>query len=151
MDSNLEIIIDTREKTPWDFDEFDTTIRKLDTGDYSISGFEDKICIERKSSLGEFYGNITQKRFWNEVERIAEFPHKFLIFEFSLENISVFPYGSGIPLRAQKKLKVSPNFIFSCVTRLQIDYDIHVIFAENRVQAKIIAGKILKKVYKKFG
>ena len=47
----FNIIVDTREQKPWDFnDNFNTTKAKLDTGDYSIEGLEHILCIERKCS-----------------------------------------------------------------------------------------------------
>ena len=57
------LAIDTREQTPWLFEGITKRIDKenvpvviptdvvtLKTGDYSIVGFEDRICIERKSA-----------------------------------------------------------------------------------------------------
>jgi len=55
------LIIDTREKQPWCFDDDDDfqeiIHRKLDYGDYSIEGLEDRIFIERKSSANELLSN----------------------------------------------------------------------------------------------
>ena len=79
----MDIIIDTREKHPWHFEKTSasTTFRKLDTGDYCIDGYEDTLCIERKMSVSEIANNITDPRFKRELERMAEFQHKFLILE----------------------------------------------------------------------
>ena len=50
------IIQDTREQTPWIFD-YEKTIAQeigtLKTGDYTLKGFEDKLCIERKGCIEE--------------------------------------------------------------------------------------------------
>ena len=35
---------------------------KLDTGDYSIQGLEDKICIERKGCVEELAQNLGSKK-----------------------------------------------------------------------------------------
>ena len=78
----MNIICDTREQKPLTFNEYEDvfTIRKgLKTGDYTVEGFEDRLCIERKQSVSEIASNITQKRFTKELERMAEFPHSFLV------------------------------------------------------------------------
>ena len=60
------IIKDTREKQGYTFQPSKTQYhvckgmvsRKLDTGDYSLEGLEDKICIERKASVVELANNV---------------------------------------------------------------------------------------------
>ena len=54
----LKIIIDTREQKPWEFPGHTTAVQKLDTGDYSVEGLEDILCIERKQNTSEFAKNI---------------------------------------------------------------------------------------------
>ncbi|QCC48116.1 ERCC4 domain-containing protein [Halobellus limi] len=51
MNDPLVIVVDTREQTPWKFDGYPVRVKraKLDTGDYSVHGFEDIFAIERKS------------------------------------------------------------------------------------------------------
>ena len=60
------IIKDTREQDGYTFESSSSRYhtcngmisRKLDTGDYSIEGLEDKLCIERKASVVEFANNV---------------------------------------------------------------------------------------------
>ena len=59
-----KIIIDTREQRPLVFDPLPITIKKLDFGDYSLKGYENRICIERKS-VPDLWGTITQKDNWS--------------------------------------------------------------------------------------
>ena len=47
---NIKIIVDTREQQPWDFEFHETAKAKLDTGDYSVEGLENILCIERKKA-----------------------------------------------------------------------------------------------------
>ena len=52
----FNVIIDTREKIPWDMASVcssidNVIIHKLDTGDYAIEGLEHTLCIERKKSI----------------------------------------------------------------------------------------------------
>lgn len=45
----MEIVIDTRERRPYEFPERPTRRACLETGDYSVTGFEDSVAIERKT------------------------------------------------------------------------------------------------------
>ena len=65
------IIIDTREQQPWAFKHHSVANRKLDTGDYSMEGFEDIFTIERKKSISEIANNIVESRFSNALERLG--------------------------------------------------------------------------------
>ena len=81
----MRIIVDTKEKIPWKFDQLynvEVMYRHLITGDYSIDGYENVLCIERKKSVLEIAVNITQKRFWNELVRMSKIKHRFIILEF---------------------------------------------------------------------
>ena len=87
------VIRDTREQEGYYFSEFNTCAgmidQKLDTGDYSIQGMEDKICIERKGCVEELAQNLGSKKhaFINEINRMEDFPHKYIVLEFSLEEV----------------------------------------------------------------
>ena len=75
----FKIIKDTREQEGYTFEPSSSryhkcegmVVRKLDTGDYSLEGLEDKVCIERKASVVEFANNIGHDavRFAKEIER----------------------------------------------------------------------------------
>jgi len=147
----MNIIIDTREQTPWTFarGSAETTFRKLDTGDYSIDGLEDLLCIERKKSVAEIANNITDGRFKRELERMSEFKYKFLILEFDLRHVDDFPEGSGIPKHLKNKVRVKGPFIIKCLTELSLKYDIHVLYCTNAAYAEHVAYSIMKEVYDK--
>ena len=55
--SKYRVIKDTREKDGWTFTEYDKCegmdMDALHTGDYTLKGFEDVVCIERKASVSE--------------------------------------------------------------------------------------------------
>ena len=63
---DFTVIKDTREQNGYYFSKFNTCAgmieHKLDTGDYSIQGFEDKICIERKGCVEELAINLGSKK-----------------------------------------------------------------------------------------
>lgn len=147
----FDVIVDTREQYPWSFGSsiiIDNIIhRKLDTGDYSIVGMEDILCIERKKSVTELATNIVDDRFKRELERMGKFKYKFLLLEFNYSQIDQYPNGTDIPKRLQDKIKITGGFIIKCLTDLQIKYDIHVMACGNAQYAEYIAEKIMKRVY----
>ncbi len=143
----FDIIIDTREKQPWLFEAHKTISRKLDTGDYSICGLEDQLCIERKKSVAELANNLTDQRFKNELERMSKYKFSFLILEFDYRHIDSFPEGSGIPKRLKKKVRVKGPFIISCLSQIRIKYNIHIIPCSNAIYAEYVAYDIMKRVY----
>ena len=139
MENNIIVIQDTREQYPWDFSFFGYTQahKCLKTGDYTLAGFEDKLSIERKKSTGELALNIgsKSKAFYAELERMRKFEYRYLILEFSEEALKEFPNNSGIPKKAQAKLRISANYLMSCVEKIRSQYDVEVIFAGSRDNA----------------
>jgi ERCC4-type nuclease len=147
------VIRDTREKDGhgWFFDEDNccqgTLVQKLDTGDYSIVGLENTLSIERKESVSEIATNIVTERFTKELDRLRDIKHKFLICEFELNDIMTFPIGSNIPKSKWNTIRIKPPFIISCLSNIQVKYNLHIIFAGNSRNAKTIAYNLLKRVY----
>jgi hypothetical protein len=144
---DFTIIIDTREQQPWTFEHYTTASKKLDTGDYSIEGLEELLCIERKKSINEVANNITESRFKDVVSRMSTFKYAFLLLEFDLENVLSYPIGSNLPKRLWDKVKISPQFILKHLLELQINHNIKVLFCGDQSNAEKLAEAILKKVH----
>ena len=91
--------------------------RKLDTGDYSIEGMENLICIERKGCVEELAINLGQKKhtFLKEIERMKDFPHKFIILEFNLCDLIDFPENSRIPEKSKSSVKITGKYMLKCL------------------------------------
>lgn len=153
-DISFDILIDTKEKIPWEFTDASYVDNiehvHLDTGDYTIVGFEDTLCIERKRSVAEFAKNITEERFKRELERMREFPHKFIIFEFNYSHIDDYPLGSSIPKAKHKHIRVKGPFIRAAIARMEVEYGIHVIPCGHAAYAEEKAGNIMKEIYRKY-
>lgn len=143
-----KIIIDSREKQPHSFNA-ETIVTKLETGDYSIEGFENQVCIERKGSLTEVYNNFTEKRFWNEMERMRDYPYRYIIFEFPILDMENFPYSLRLPKKIWSRLKITPKYLFSCVRKLEYEYQIIVLFVNNRQKSSEIIEGILARLHDK--
>jgi len=150
----FNVIIDTQEKTPWQFTSvaIGKVINKhLTTGDYTVEGLEDKLCIERKKSVSEFATNCTEKRFENELLRMQKFPHAFLVFEFGFNEINAYPINSGVPKNMWKKLRVKAPYIRKRMSEIMVLDNIHIVLASNAFDAAEIATSIMKRVIEKYG
>ncbi len=53
---DFRIVIDSREQEPYTF-ACEVVKAKLDAGDYSVAGFEQRVAVERKS-LRDFVGTV---------------------------------------------------------------------------------------------
>ena len=81
----ITIIEDSREQSPLDFGGMRgvCSVRQgLKTGDYSIQGYEDKICFERKS-VPDLVGTLIRghERFLREMERMNTYEVKYILVE----------------------------------------------------------------------
>ena len=150
----MRIIQDTREQEPWDFAFYgvDTVVRKLDTGDYSVEGIEDILCIERKKSTGEIAINLGSKNatFVKELERMRSFKAKYLIFEFSIQTLLSFPALSGIPKSGLSKIRMNAGYIVKLLQKYEEQYDIEIIYCNSKEQANEVAYDIMKENYERF-
>lgn len=146
------IVEDTREKNGWDFPDDECYAKvvstKLNTGDYNILGLEEGIlCIERKATVQELSGNIFEGRFKDCLARMSKHKHKFLILDFSMDDVLKYPVGSSIPKKKWAQLKVSGSFILSFLAQVMINYGVSVIFAGDRDNGALCALKIMKRVW----
>lgn len=149
----FEIICDTREKKPFQFyDRFGNLIecrhQKLNTGDYSLVGLEDLICIERKKTVTELAGNVVSKRFIKELERMKQYKYKYLVLEFSLKNILGYPENQDLPWRIKNKIKVSGEFILTRICQWSLDYEFEILPCDNRFKATNMVFYILNRIFK---
>jgi ERCC4-type nuclease len=146
------VVKDTREQDGYYFKQYNTCAgmveEKLDTGDYSIKGLEDKICIERKGCVEELAMNLGSKKhtFLNEIERMEAFPHKFIVLEFSLDDLIKFPEETRIPIKNKAAVKITGKYMLKCLMEFQIYNNVHVLFCGNKYNAFIAVSSILKRI-----
>lgn len=86
MIDDVKILIDTREKYPYQFIGHDTQKIALKTGDYSLPGLEHIIAIERKS-FQDFLGCYSKAYFREQCERLRDMPTGILLMEFYYADI----------------------------------------------------------------
>lgn len=151
----MRIIIDTREqKELFLFKSFPVTtvIKKLDTGDYSITGFEKKITIDRKRDANELqmcYGQ-NWKRFNRMLERMNEFDEGYILCTFPEYHLEIFPQESNIPKHRWKYLKTSAAYLRYKTKKIQEDFpNIKILFGNTHYESEEIAFNLLKTYYEK--
>lgn len=150
------IIKDTREKEGYYFNPYENCRgvidQKLDTGDYTIMGLEDKLCIERKGCIEELAVNLGQQKhaFLNEIERMKAFPHKFIVLEFSVQDLVNFPDNTRIPDKNKSTIKITGKYMLKCLMEFQLYNDIHVLFCGDKRNAFMVVSSIIKRVNEKY-
>lgn len=158
------VVRDTREKVDqgWFFPKTElcsgTIIQKLDTGDYSISGLEPYLAIERKGSVGEFCTNLTQDRFvapydpskpldkQSEFVRLEYIRWPFILLEFSMTDLIKYPNIPSIPPRLRNSIKFKGHAALKKMLELQMMYKTKILFCDNETSAKSTASSIFKRV-----
>lgn len=131
----LNILIDTREQTPWTFKDHETERATLATGDYSLKGFTDLIAIERKS-LPDLVSCVTsgRDRFKAELQRMRSYRCKAVIVESTLKAIVEHQYRS----------KTLPRAVLGSLASWQTRYGIPIIFAGDDTQAALYCEAMLR-------
>ena len=124
----MEIIIDTREQRPLEFDNRVSTVKeKLDVGDYGArfrDGHVPPYFFERKS-IGDLFGTMGKgyTRFKKEMKRVRD------------NNLQLFIIIEGTEfkvLKGTKYSKMQPGAVMKKLFTLWIRYNIIPIFCNNR-------------------
>jgi len=139
--SGMCVIIDTREQLPLRFKNVPIKYQKLEAGDYSLVGFENKgIAIERKSI--DFLPSITRdrERFERELKLLTRFEAKAIVVEASYDGLVHPP----IP-----QVHVSERSIVGTVASIMVTYGVPVLFVGGRKNAAEIVYALLKLYYEK--
>jgi len=129
------IVIDSREQLPYRFG-CETRTATLQTGDYSISGGEHLISIERKS-VNDLVGSLTsgRERFERELHRGMALQYFALVVEASLSDLSNGRYRS----------EMKPKAAIQSVLAFSVRYNLPVFFVENRKYGARVTESLLLK------
>ena len=156
MTNKYTVIQDTREQDGWFFSPYDRCegmeVATMNTGDYTIKGYEEVVCIERKASVSELAMNLGRKKgpFQNEMERMKSFPFSFLILEFDMEHLLKYPEGSRVPNKSRSKVKVTGKYLLKCLMEFQIWYETKILFCGNKQNAFLVCNSIFKRLAELF-
>jgi DNA excision repair protein ERCC-4 len=134
-DITMIIAIDTREQTPYTFTE-PTMTATLTTGDYSISGAENLIAVERKTA-NDLVGSLTRgrNRFERELHRGMALQYFALVVEASLMDLSNGHYMS----------LMKPKAAIQSLLTFSVRYGLPIFFAENRDYGQRLTESLLLK------
>lgn len=171
------VIQDTREQEGWFFTPYDRCegmeIGTLQTGDYTLKNYEEVVCVERKASPSEIAQNLGKKKqaFYNEIERMRDFPFRYIILEFSASDLIDYPlsllddkdrelwtrYTLGeIPLPKFKRFQVvkgtriTGKYLLKALLEIGIKYEVQILFADNKKNAFTICNSIFKRLAELF-
>jgi len=142
MSQKYVILKDTREKNGWNFKSSDRCLAVanwgLKTGDYTAKGLEKDLVIERKASTGELAMNLGKKRkaFEAEMERMSKFRWKYVIMEFSIDDLMNFPKNSGIPKKQMQYVRMNGKFMWKKLREYEEQYGVELIFAQDKDNAE---------------
>lgn len=129
---DMVVLIDTQEKQPFftDIKKLNKIDQTLKTGDYSIKGFEDRFCIERKMT-SDFYGFIGDERnvkkygrdkTLEKIKRMAQMEWSALVIEADIHEL----------LKPQMFTKVSPEVARQFLVSCEVRYGIHVFVHKDK-------------------
>ena len=142
----LQIIIDTREQTPWHFPEWIADVKRgtLKTGDYAIDGDKD-FAIERKS-LQDFVSTMAGgwDRFCREIDRMDGWKAKVIIVEGRFLDLCVTCAGGELVGPQHESYKLTPQFIIRRISELTMK-GCTVLFCEDAELASTMAIDIFKR------
>jgi ERCC4-type nuclease len=138
----LDIIVDTREQTPFKFIGHNIVNKKLEFGDYALDGKENLFAIERKSLMdfiSSFFANI--ERVEKEFARAHEVgAHLIVVCEETIETAMSF----HMMPRISKYTKIRPEMVFNNVRALCQKYNCQFVFCDGRRDAVNTTEKIFR-------
>lgn len=132
------ILWDDREegegKHPWHIEhlKFQHEKKRLETGDYTVKGYERQLAIERKSGLKEFIIGISgqnKRRFARFLERLGEVPYACIVIEDRLGNLDkVFA--------EMEYTQVTPKSVYDWLAKITFEYQIPILFFDGKGHSK---------------
>lgn len=126
----MHILVDSRERKPYRFLEFGATTEtvKLETGDYTLDGFEDVFVIERKS-LPDLMQTMTRgrNRFQRELDRAEAMSTFEVVIEASRDTIEAGDYRSNM----------HPNAALGSIRAWSEPDNIQFVYANDRPNAEL--------------
>lgn len=127
------IIIDTREKLPYIFQE-KILAHPLKAGDYSLVGFQNQIAIERKTKV-DAYGSFGKGRqkFIKELEKLSQLDYSAIVIEASQADLLI-PPGRSL---------MNPKSVVSSLLSWSVRYKINIFFCDTRNLAQATTRKLL--------
>ncbi|MDO4583945.1 MAG: ERCC4 domain-containing protein [Planctomycetia bacterium] len=139
------VAVDTREQNPFRFLNLEkqvfTVTQTLKTGDYSVIGFEKRVCVERKSKQDLFSSTIHgRERFEKEVERMAKMERVAVVVEATLEEVR----------KGLEQSQINPQSVVLTALAWSGRYRIPWFFCQNRADAERMTFDFLRFAWEDF-
>lgn len=134
---DLRFVIDSREKLPFSF-SCQSVRRKLETGDYSVEGYENLMAVERKS-LADFTHTVIHDfhRFAAELDRLAVIEFSAVVVEADLDAVL-----RG--LKSQELRTVTPAALLGAATQITAHWNVPVQWCGSRAAARAFTEAMLR-------
>ena len=171
------VIKDTREQDGWFFTPYDKCegmeLGTLHTGDYTLKGYEDIVCVERKASVSEIAINLGKKKstFYREMERMKDFHFRYMLLEFSASDVIGYPQNLlseqdkinyerykrgeikkpiGKRFDIVNQTRISGKYLIKALMEISIKYEMQIMFCDNKQNAFLVCNSIFKRLTELF-
>ena len=171
------VIKDTREQDGWFFTPYDKCegmeLGTLHTGDYTLKGYEDIVCVERKASVSEIAINLGKKKstFYREMERMKDFHFRYMLLEFSASDVIGYPQNLlseqdkinyerykrgeikkpiGKRFDIVNQTRISVKYLIKARMEISIKYEMQIMFCDNKQNAFLVCNSIFKRLTELF-
>lgn len=152
------ILIDSREKSPYDFlfyDCVEISRGKLDAGDYTTDILDGVVVIERKASPTEIAVNLGTKknkeRIYREFERLKDHEAVYFVCEFSESDVYGYPKNTGLSQAKIDKIRISGAYLMKLLRQIPQDYpNVHIVFCGSRDEAEMFTYSTLQEWESKY-
>ena len=135
---SLKLIVDSREKKPYDFTKYGATVERatLPVADYSLPGFQDRVGVERKS-LGDLIACLSRERerFERELAKLRCYDLAAVVVECAIDDVRRGSYRS----------EMQPNAILQSIFAFQIRWKVPFIWAGSRAGGEYVTHGLLSK------
>ena len=135
------ILVDDREKRPYDFPGVEVESARLETGDYTVKGFENRFAVERKS-INDLANSVgaERNRFEAEIRRAQSFDEFAVVIEGSQYEVENGSYYS----------QIHPNAVMGTVEKWPYKYGkLDFVWAGDRDNATQQTLRLLDRWYLK--
>lgn len=135
MGDSPPIVVDSREKRPWDFPGMRTVEDTLNVGDYTYEGFEDCFAVERKS-LNDLATSVGSERdrFEAEIRRAQTLQEFIVLIEAPKSHVYDYAGQSNSP---KYYSRIHPNSVIGTLDSWPDKYaNLDFEFCGNRIRAR---------------
>ncbi len=137
------ILRDTREQRPldrWFSTAVSVQVVTMPTGDYSLAGFSDRVCVERKS-LPDLVACVgpERERFMDCARRMRDYPFRLLVVEASVADVFAGSYRS----------RMNPQSVIGTTLALMSDYNVPTLWAGDPQTAANMIERMFVRIWRK--